>query len=97
MRFRDDESGQMLVFAPGKPVVFTALEAASVMLLGGEPVGERFIDEMYELYSAHIYDAEHSGEDAPDSLRFARSDESAPHWPLIVPFPPSFIDFECGA
>jgi len=38
------ENGEMLVFAPGAPVLFTAIEAASVMLLGGEPVGERFID-----------------------------------------------------
>jgi hypothetical protein len=59
-------------------------------------VSERFIDDMYELYSAHIYDAEDSGEDAPDSLRFARSDQSAPHWPLIVPFNQSFIDFDPG-
>ena len=34
----------MLVFGPGQPVLFTALEAATVMLLGGEPVGERFIE-----------------------------------------------------
>ena len=38
------EVGQMLVFAPGKPVLFTGLEPATVMLLGGEPVGERFIE-----------------------------------------------------
>ena len=34
----------MLVFAPGKPVLFTAAEPAIVMLLGGEPLGERFIE-----------------------------------------------------
>jgi redox-sensitive bicupin YhaK (pirin superfamily) len=34
----------MLVFTPGKAIVFTALEPAVVMLLGGEPVGERFIE-----------------------------------------------------
>jgi redox-sensitive bicupin YhaK (pirin superfamily) len=37
-------AGEMLVFAPGKPVLFTALRPATVMLLGGEPVGERFIE-----------------------------------------------------
>ncbi|MGE3302057.1 MAG: pirin family protein [Hyphomonadaceae bacterium] len=37
-------AGQLLVFAAGAPVVFTALQAATVMLLGGEPVGERFIE-----------------------------------------------------
>jgi redox-sensitive bicupin YhaK (pirin superfamily) len=37
-------TGQMLVFTPGEPVLFTALEPAHVMLLGGDPVGPRFID-----------------------------------------------------
>jgi hypothetical protein len=37
-------AGHMLVFAPGKPVLFTAHESSVVMLLGGEPLGERFIE-----------------------------------------------------
>jgi redox-sensitive bicupin YhaK (pirin superfamily) len=37
-------TGQMVVFAPGKPVLFTGVEPAIVMLLGGEPVGERFLE-----------------------------------------------------
>ncbi len=37
-------AGEMLVFAPGQPVLFTARTDAIVMLLGGEPVGERFIE-----------------------------------------------------
>jgi redox-sensitive bicupin YhaK (pirin superfamily) len=41
---RSFEAGQMLVFAPGAPVLFTARTATVVMLLGGEPVGERFIE-----------------------------------------------------
>jgi len=36
--------GQMLVFAPGQPVLFTGVTEAIVMLLGGEPVGPRFIE-----------------------------------------------------
>jgi redox-sensitive bicupin YhaK (pirin superfamily) len=36
--------GQMLVFQPGEPVTFTATTFSVVMLLGGEPVGERFIE-----------------------------------------------------
>jgi redox-sensitive bicupin YhaK (pirin superfamily) len=36
--------GQMLVFTPGDPVTFTAVTAATVMLLGGEPLGQRFIE-----------------------------------------------------
>jgi redox-sensitive bicupin YhaK (pirin superfamily) len=38
------QDGQMLVFAPGAPVLFTALTAARIQLLGGEPLGERFIE-----------------------------------------------------
>ncbi|HEX5128468.1 MAG TPA: pirin family protein [Usitatibacter sp.] len=36
--------GRMLVFQPGRPVDFTAIRPAILMLLGGEPVGERFIE-----------------------------------------------------
>jgi redox-sensitive bicupin YhaK (pirin superfamily) len=41
---RQFHEGQMLVFAAGQPVLFTAVTSAIVMLLGGEPVGERFIE-----------------------------------------------------
>jgi redox-sensitive bicupin YhaK (pirin superfamily) len=36
--------GQMAVFSGREPVLFTAKTAAIVMLLGGEPIGERFIE-----------------------------------------------------
>ena len=36
--------GRMLMFAPGKPVPILACETAIVMLLGGEPIGERFVE-----------------------------------------------------
>jgi hypothetical protein len=36
--------GRMLVFQPNRPVIFTAAGPAVVMLLGGEPLGERFIE-----------------------------------------------------
>ena len=41
---RQFHEGQMLVFAPGEAVLFTAVTPAIVMLLGGEPVGQRFIE-----------------------------------------------------
>jgi redox-sensitive bicupin YhaK (pirin superfamily) len=41
---RSFEAGRMLVFAPGAPVTFLALTPAVIMLLGGEPLGERFIE-----------------------------------------------------
>jgi redox-sensitive bicupin YhaK (pirin superfamily) len=36
--------GRMLVLTAGKPILFTAIEPSIVMLLGGEPLGERFIE-----------------------------------------------------
>jgi redox-sensitive bicupin YhaK (pirin superfamily) len=36
-------SGQMLVFTPGQPVLFTGVTPATIMLIGGEPVGERHL------------------------------------------------------
>jgi hypothetical protein len=36
--------GRMLVLAPGEPVAITGVEKAIVLLLGGEPVGERFVE-----------------------------------------------------
>ena len=36
--------GRMLVFAPGGTVVVKALAASTVMLLGGEPVGPRYLE-----------------------------------------------------
>lgn len=38
------DTGQMAVFAPGETIVVTAIEPSVVMLLGGEPVGQRYID-----------------------------------------------------
>ena len=37
-------AGQMLVFTPSVPVLFTGVTPATLMLLGGEPLGERFIE-----------------------------------------------------
>jgi redox-sensitive bicupin YhaK (pirin superfamily) len=41
---RQIHEGQMVVFEPGEPVLFTAVTPAIVMLLGGEPIGQRFIE-----------------------------------------------------
>ncbi|HEY8003365.1 MAG TPA: pirin family protein [Phenylobacterium sp.] len=41
---RQLNAGQMAVLSPGQPVLFTAVTDAIVMLLGGEPIGERFIE-----------------------------------------------------
>ena len=36
--------GKMLVFAPGETVAVRALQPSHVMLLGGDPVGERYVE-----------------------------------------------------
>jgi redox-sensitive bicupin YhaK (pirin superfamily) len=41
---RTFEAGHLLVFGSGQPIVFTCVTPAVVMLLGGEPIGERFIE-----------------------------------------------------
>lgn len=41
---RQFHEGQMLVFEPGAAITFSAVTPAIVMLLGGEPVGERFVE-----------------------------------------------------
>ena len=41
---RTIHAGQMAVFAPGQTVLFAAVTPATVMLLGGEPVGPRFLE-----------------------------------------------------
>jgi len=40
----DVPEGTMLVLKPGAPALFSARARATVMVLGGEPVGQRFID-----------------------------------------------------
>lgn len=38
------EAGRMIVFAPGQPAQLTAATQSVVMAIGGEPLGQRFID-----------------------------------------------------
>lgn len=55
-----------------------------------------FRDEIYELYSEYLYDAELEGEAGAEvaSLRFTQQDVSAPHTPLMITFNPSFVEFD---
>jgi redox-sensitive bicupin YhaK (pirin superfamily) len=41
---RSFTAGMMLVFAPGETIVVTARQPSIVMLLGGEPVGPRYLE-----------------------------------------------------
>ncbi|BAI75728.1 protein (plasmid) [Azospirillum sp. B510] len=38
------EAGQMIVFAPGHPALLSAVTQSTIMAIGGEPLGQRFID-----------------------------------------------------
>ena len=37
-------AGQMAILKPGEPVLVTGVEQAEVMLLGGEPIGPRYLE-----------------------------------------------------
>jgi redox-sensitive bicupin YhaK (pirin superfamily) len=41
---RTFDTGQLLILAPGEPVLITGVTDAEIMLLGGEPIGPRFIE-----------------------------------------------------
>lgn len=57
---------------------------------------DRFRDDIYELYSEYLYDAELEDEVGVQvtSLRFTQQDDSAPHAPLTIPFNSAFVDFD---
>lgn len=57
---------------------------------------DRFRDDIYELYSEFLYDAESEDEAGVQvaSLRFTQQDDSAPHTPLMIPFNQAFVDFD---
>ena len=55
---------------------------------------ERFRDDIFDLYSSHIYDEERSMDEINEPLRFTRNDNAAPHWPLVIPFNQGFLDFD---
>lgn len=59
-----------------------------------QSVAERYRDDLYELFADHLYDAEEDAGLDEGDVRFDIDDESAPHWPLIIPFIESFIDFD---
>jgi len=55
---------------------------------------ERYRDELYDLFADNLYDADNGEEADDDSISFNIDDQNAPHWPLVIPFAPSFIDFD---
>lgn len=59
-----------------------------------ESVGASYRDDLYELFAENLYDAEDIQTDNYDAVSFNIDADDAPHWPLIIPFNPSFIDFD---
>lgn len=60
---------------------------------------QQFRLDFFDLYSEYLYDAEQSETSEhpipPNSfLRFSREDTDAPHWPIMIPFNPNFVDFD---
>jgi hypothetical protein len=59
-----------------------------------ESASARYRDELYELFADNLYDEDNNQQSNPDAISFDIDDEDAPHWPLIVPFSQSFVDFD---
>jgi hypothetical protein len=56
-------------------------------------IAARHRDDLYDLFSEYLYDAENQS-DIGDEFAFDIDDPVAPHSPLLIPFSPSFIDFD---
>jgi len=54
----------------------------------------RYRDELYYLFSEFLYDAEEAPALQPEAFTFDIDDPTAPHSPLIIPFNPSFAEFD---
>jgi hypothetical protein len=59
-----------------------------------ESAAARYRDDLYELFADNLYDAEDIQQANTDAVSFDIDDEDAPHWPLIIPFTQSFVDFD---
>lgn len=51
-------------------------------------------DELYGIFADNLYDEDDTQQADPDAVSFDIDDEEAPHWPLVIPFDPSFVDFD---
>jgi hypothetical protein len=53
----------------------------------------RHRDNLYDLFAEALYD-EDRGIDALNDVSFDIDETNAPHWPLVIPFSQSFVDFD---
>lgn len=56
--------------------------------------GDLFAAEMYELFADNLYDTEGSSGSSDLEINFSADDPDAPHAPLVIPFNPSFVEFD---
>jgi hypothetical protein len=59
-----------------------------------ENVAARHRDDLYELFANQLYDVEDEEGAKGDEINFDIDDQNAPHWPLMIPFNQSFVDFD---
>jgi hypothetical protein len=59
-----------------------------------ERINQRYTDDLYELFSENLYDESLSSEISDEDFSFSLDDETAPHWPLVIPFSQPFSDFD---
>jgi Mrp family chromosome partitioning ATPase len=54
----------------------------------------RHRDDLFDLFADNLYDADGGANIDPDAVSFDIDDDSAPHWPLVIPFNQGLIDFD---
>jgi Mrp family chromosome partitioning ATPase len=57
-------------------------------------VAERYRDDLFDLFADNLYDSESDEQDGEEAISYDIDDPTAPHWPLVVPFSQSFMDFD---
>jgi hypothetical protein len=72
-------------------LLFKAVYAKAGM---DESMAARYRDDLYELFAENLYDADETQQDNADAITFGIDDEDSPHWPLVIPFTQSFVDFD---
>ena len=57
-------------------------------------VAARYRDDIYDLFADNLYDEDDATQINADAFSFDINDETAPHWPLVIPFSQNFVDFD---
>jgi hypothetical protein len=70
------------------------LKAVLAKASGVGEVAERHRDDLFDLFAENLYDSESDEQDSEEAISYGIDDPNAPHWPLVVPFNPNFVDFD---